>query len=89
MGRARCFFRFAAYLAFLALLFLVGPVIQGAALAAPMTMPQSLPAQPGKSAQALQTLLNDLANQRAQVIEIQRELVARPALGPEAGGEGE
>ncbi len=38
---------------------------------------------------ALRRVLKDLPSRRTEVINIQRELVARPALGPEAGGEGE
>ena len=57
------------------------------ALAAPMNVAGSSPQAPGQA--ALQTILNDLAKQRTKVITIQRELVARPAIGPEAGGEGE
>ncbi|SBW10613.1 Peptidase M20 [uncultured delta proteobacterium] len=55
--------------------------------AAPMNMPASIPQAPGQA--VLQTLLNDIGKQRAEVIAIQRELVARPALNPEDGGEGE
>lgn len=57
--------------------------------AAPLTMPDSIPKNPGKSALALQTVLDDIGRQRAEVIAIQRELVARPALNPQDGGEGE
>ena len=70
--------------------FLHLPLVALAALpafAAPMNMPASIPQAPGQA--ALQTLLNDIAKQRTEVITIQRELVARPAIGPEAGGEGE
>ena len=56
------------------------------ASAAPLLARQD---KPGKNAAALQRVLNDLAGQRTEVINIQRELVARPAIGPEAGGEGE
>ena len=57
------------------------------ALAAPMNVSGAIPAAPGQA--ALQTLLNDIDKQRAEVIVIQRELTARPALAPESGGEGE
>lgn len=57
--------------------------------AAPLTMPDSIPKNPGKAALALQTVLDDIGKQRAEVIAIQRELVARPALNPQDGGEGE
>lgn len=45
--------------------------------------------KPDKNAAALGRVLDDIGKQRATVIEIQRELVARPALNPEDGGEGE
>ncbi|SBW10527.1 Peptidase M20 [uncultured delta proteobacterium] len=45
--------------------------------------------KPDKNAVALQRLLDDIGKQRAEVISIQRELTARPALAPESGGEGE
>ena len=45
--------------------------------------------KPDKNAIALQRLLDDIGKQRAAVIDIQRELVSRPALNPEDGGEGE
>jgi succinyl-diaminopimelate desuccinylase len=57
------------------------------AFAAPMNVQGSIPKAPGQA--VLQSILHDIGKQRALVIEIQRELVARPALGPEAGGEGE
>lgn len=37
----------------------------------------------------LQLVLDDLAGRRAMVIDLQRELVSRPAIGPENGGDGE
>ena len=40
-------------------------------------------------AKALGRLLDDLAGQQAEVVAIQRELVSRPALNPEHGGDGE
>lgn len=45
--------------------------------------------KPDKNAAALERLLDDLRKQRAEVISVQRELTARPALAPESGGEGE
>ena len=45
--------------------------------------------KPDKATIALSRILNDLSGQRAEVIAIQRELVSRPALNPEDGGEGE
>lgn len=45
--------------------------------------------RPDPGAGELRELLADLGRQRLQVIEIQRELVARPALNPEDGGDGE
>lgn len=45
--------------------------------------------KPEKNAAALERILDDLGKQRAEVIAIQRELVARPSMGPEAGGAGE
>ena len=57
------------------------------AFAAPMNVSGAIPAAPGQA--ALQTILSDLAKQRTEVVTIQRELVSRPAIGPEAGGEGE
>lgn len=55
--------------------------------AAPLSAPASIPAQPG--AADLRAVLNDIGAQRAQVIEIQRELVKRQALSPQDGGQGE
>ena len=55
--------------------------------AAPMRLPESIPEAPGQA--ALQAILNTIAKQRAEIINIQRELVSRPAIGPEAGGAGE
>lgn len=48
-----------------------------------------LPEKPGRESRAMQTLLNRISGQGAEVISIERELVARPALNPEQGGEGE
>ncbi|MDR2695537.1 MAG: M20/M25/M40 family metallo-hydrolase [Deltaproteobacteria bacterium] len=55
--------------------------------AGPLSLPRGLPEQPGMA--DLQTVLLDLAGRRMDIIAIQRELVSRPALGPEAGGRGE
>lgn len=55
--------------------------------AAPMTLPGGLPSGPGGA--DLHILLRDIAQQRVRIIDTQRELVSRPALGPEAGGGGE
>ena len=55
--------------------------------AAPFEVPANLPLAPG--ARELNLLLRHLAVQRAEIINIQRELVLRPALNPEDGGEGE
>ncbi len=57
------------------------------AMAAPMSLPGNLPEEPGRA--DLQTVLLDLAGRRMDVIAIQRELVSRPGIGPEAGGRGE
>ena len=57
------------------------------ALGAPMAMPRNLPEQPGMA--DLQRVLLDLAGRQADIIAFQRELVSRPAIGPEAGGLGE
>ncbi|MCL1915530.1 MAG: M20/M25/M40 family metallo-hydrolase [Desulfovibrionaceae bacterium] len=54
---------------------------------APLSLPRSLPERPGMA--ALQTVLRDLAGKRMEILSIQRELVNRPAIGPEAGGRGE
>lgn len=53
-----------------------------------MVMPKNLPETPGGHGN-LQAVLKDLSGKKADVIAIQRELVARPALIPEDGGEGE
>ena len=55
--------------------------------AAPFEVPANLPPAPG--ARELNLLLRHLAVQRAEIINIQRELVLRPALNPEDGGEGD
>ena len=55
--------------------------------AAPLSLPRNLPDAPGMA--DLQTVLLDIASRRMDVIAIQRELVSRPAIGPEAGGLGE
>ena len=65
----------------------IGGLFPLCALAAPMNVSGAIPAAPGQA--ALRTILRDLAKQRTEVITIQRELVSRPAIGPEAGGEGE
>ena len=59
------------------------------ALAGPLSLPRGLPEQPGMA--DLQTVLQDLdlAGRRMEIIAIQREMVSRPAMGPEAGGRGE
>lgn len=56
------------------------------ALSVPLSMPGSIPALPDA---ALHTVLDEIGTQRDLVIEIQRELISRPALNPEHGGEGE
>lgn len=43
----------------------------------------------GQKNDALQTVLDALGRQQAQIVNIQRELVSRPAIGPECGGHGE
>ncbi|GHU36896.1 diaminopimelate aminotransferase [Betaproteobacteria bacterium] len=45
--------------------------------------------KPDRASRALERVLGDLDEQRASVIAIQRELVARPAISPYDGGEGE
>ena len=70
----------------LLLLLLICPAPPHAA-AAPLSLPRGLPEQPGM--EGLQTVLRDLAGKRMEIIAIQRELVSRPAIGPEAGGRGE
>lgn len=57
------------------------------AVAAPFGVPGGLPVTPGT--QDLSAVLRDLAGARPLIIDIQRALVARPALNPEDGGEGE
>lgn len=54
--------------------------------AVPLSVPGSIPAVPDA---AFQAVLDDIGKQRDLVIEIQRELIARPALNPEHGGHGE
>ncbi len=66
----------------------VVPPAKGAPLTAPQD-PAPHPVLAASMARDLQTLLDCLARQGAEVIAIQRELVSRPALGPEAGGGGE
>lgn len=66
------------------LAFLTTPI-----LAAPLVLPDNLPAAPPHANKALTALLNDLAGQHEQVVTIQRELIKRPALNPEHQGEGE
>lgn len=80
--------RFFLFLAGLAALLLLAPA---AGPAAPLGPPANLPETPdGRSAaDDLALILEDLGRQRGEVVVIQRELVSRPALGPEAGGEGE
>lgn len=53
-----------------------------------MVLPKNLPEKPGKIV-GLNFILKDISGKRADVITIQRELVARPALNPEDGGDGE
>jgi succinyl-diaminopimelate desuccinylase len=55
--------------------------------AGPLSLPPNIPRQPGNA--HLETVLRDIAGQKAEIIVIQRELVSRPAIGPEAGGNGE
>lgn len=64
-------------------------LLAGSVCAAPLVMPRDLPSSADKQAQALNRILTDISDQRAEVIAIQRELVARPALNPEDGGQGE
>lgn len=45
--------------------------------------------KPGPGAVMLERLLRDISAKRSMAVAIQRELVARPALNPEDGGEGE
>lgn len=75
----------------LSALLLITPVLLWAeASAAPFAPPKKARNASGTAqTRDLETLLRDIAGQRAEVIAIQRELVSRPALGPEAGGEGE
>lgn len=61
----------------------------GSTGAAPLGAPSNLPESPELSVIALKTLLTDLDAQREEVINIQRELVRRPALGPAFDGQGE
>lgn len=56
---------------------------------AAMGLPGNLPEKPGKNARALHAILSRIADQRAEVVSIQRELVSRPALSPAWGGTGE
>ncbi len=56
-------------------------------LAAPLSIPANMPDKPGM--EGLRAVLAHIAAQQAEIITIQRELVSRPALGPEAGGSGE
>lgn len=56
------------------------------AWAAPLQLPSKQ--NTGKQRE-LRLVLDDLSRQRAMVINMQRELVSRPAIGPENGGDGE
>ncbi len=58
------------------------------AAAVPFAVPADASGADAQSGQ-LRLLLEDLAGQRGAVINMQRELVSRPALNPESGGEGE
>lgn len=69
----------------LALAILIAAQVQ----AAPLILPENLPAEPPRSHPALTRMLEDLAGQQGQVVAIQRELIKRPALNPEHQGEGE
>lgn len=76
--------RFQALLFFLALALLTAvPSAWGAPLYAPQE------GKPRSSEQELQKLLLHLGRQQARVVALQRELVSRPALNPEHGGDGE
>lgn len=79
--------RYVRILSLAVVLLCPGAVMPPSSGAAPLSVPGSVPSEPGQA--ELQTLLNDIGRQRLQVIEIQRELVRRPALNPEDGGEGE
>lgn len=48
-----------------------------------------LPDKPGNDGRSLQLLLHHIAANRSEAIAIQRELVKRPAIVPEMGGQGE
>ncbi|MDL2313660.1 M20 family metallo-hydrolase [Desulfovibrio sp. OttesenSCG-928-C14] len=56
---------------------------------AALGVPGKLPERSGKDARLLHAILSRLADQRAEVVSIQRELVSRPALNPLLGGSGE
>ena len=56
---------------------------------AALDLTDKLPEKSGKSGRVMQALLNNIDGQRSAVVSIQRELVARPALNPEAGGNSE
>lgn len=78
--------RFYRYIASSLLALLLCAGFTQTATAAPLSVPSSVPAVPEAM---LRAVLDDIGAQRDLVIEIQRELVARPALNPEHGGQGE
>jgi succinyl-diaminopimelate desuccinylase len=69
------------------ILFLLCFFLPAPAGAAPLSLPLDTPERPG--AAGLESALQDIARQSEDVIAIQRELVSRPAMSPQDGGEGE
>lgn len=79
--------RFQTALFLFAALCCLAAITPSASRAVPLSVPGSIPAEPGQA--DLQLLLNDIGKQRDLVVAIQRELVKRPAMIPREGGEGE
>ncbi len=69
----------------------IGILISPNPCVAAMLLPEELAGHPGgmPPGQSLRLILEDLAGERADLVRIQRELVRRPGINPEDGGEGE